>query len=1008
MTAFSSRNSPLIIARNVYHIRIVIHRIHTTKENSPRKGETKSHFHLILARTRRRVDTPPRVDLRAHATVDARPTMRFLARCFPFVTASPSSPSGWDAFAEDVFVNDAVDDSCAKRLSRPGVLRARARKRMAIGEVDALDADVDGPTANEEARTPAAERAMLSAMDGNLLFAELDAKTKTRVMNAMVPRRVDAGEVIIRQGDMNAELFYIIESGEARVMKSEQGKRASLTHANDSANELDAPDTHQTPAYDESSAKCVATLGPGRGFGELALLYACARSATVVADTPMKMWTLHVHAFKTIKRSIAKREASSTLDLMGRVELFSALSEHQLVSICNASRRETYEAGDVVFNQGDSGDCFYIVHEGAASVRVNGVEVAKLSSGDYFGERALIHNEPRAASIVASTDLACLVLTRDTFISMLGSIEEARCFAGLAECPILAPLSDTQLTEIAESMKMQIYTGGDVVFKEGSPGDAFYVIIDGEFDVSKSNSATPIARLGRGQYFGELALLRKDKRSATITCASARGKIASMSKSAFEKKIGPLEVLQLAWRRNTLRQVPILSKLSNSEIQTLADELTDVAFTKDDVIVRQGERGDAMFILESGEVEVVDENKRDDDGQPKVLCKLGPSSYFGELSLLNADLRAATVRVPNRATVLIITKRAFESHMGNLKDILKRNAQEMYTMNGADPRKKPVAATLKQLKTVGFLGVGSFGKVTLVEHAGETFALKEIGKAQIVKRGLVEHVWREKETMSQCDSPFLVNLRRTYVSEKSIYMLMDKVLGGELFTYLQQRAAPLPESHAKFYAACVVLAFEYLHDRQIVYRDLKPENLLIGTNGYLKVTDFSFAKKLPKGTKTYTLCGTPQYLAPEQVQQLGHNRAVDWWALGVLIYELVNGTPPFNQPDDYQMYKAINEVKFHFSSRNAVQFRSVVLGLLRRLPAARLGMGKAGAKEIKRQEWFNEINWNALAQTRARAPYVPPIEDARDLRHFVDTGDEVPGCSKRWGPYVSVGRFDGF
>jgi cGMP-dependent protein kinase len=332
----------------------------------------------------------------------------------------------------------------------------------------------------------------------------------------------------------------------------------------------------------------------------------------------------------------------------------------------------------------------------------------------------------------------------------------------------------------------------------------------------------------------------------------------------------------------------------------------------------------------------------------------------------------------------------------------------MYAKSGSGSYKKPVTAELEELQTIGFLGVGSFGRVTLVAHDGETYALKEIGKAQVVARGLVEHVWREKQTMAQCDSPFLVNLRRTYVSERSIYMLMDKVLGGELFTYLQTRNSPLPEAHAKFYAACVVLAFEYLHDRQITYRDLKPENLLICTNGYLKVTDFSFAKKLPKGAKTFTLCGTPQYLAPEQVQQVGHNRAVDWWAVGVLVYELVNGVPPFNQDDHYQMYKAINEVKFHFSPRNGPKFRAVVSGLLRRMPASRLGMGKTGAREIKQHEWFADINWSALAQQRARAPYVPLVEDVRDLRHFVDTGDDVPGLSAKWGTYASIGRFTDF
>lgn len=916
------------------------------------------------------------------------------------------SSVSWDAFAKDALVED---DSIPTRLERAGTTRARLRKRHAVGETTR---ETRVKTVGSEAKTEAAMRAIEASMDGNLLFAELDEDAKARVADAMTPTWIDEGSVVVEQGCETCEYYYVIEIGEARVMKNAGGSEERSSLSDDSARDDSAPRRGSRGGramYDSATAREVATLGPGRGFGELALLYSCPRSATVVANTPMKLWTLHAGAFKAIKRSVATRNNSDMLDLLQRVELFNALSEHQLAAIVTAAKRETYEANDVVFHQGDAGNCFCIVERGETSVRVDGHEVAKLSRGDYFGERALINNEPRAATIVATTDVSCLVLNRKTFVSMLGSIEEARCFAGLAECPTLAPLSDTQLTDIASSMKMQTFVEGDVVFQEDTVGDAFYVIIDGTFSVTRASASEPLATLTRGQYFGELALLRKDKRAATVTCASARAKVAYMTKSSFEKKIGNLEVLRKTWQLDTLSKVPIFSKLSTNEIKALADDLTDVSFGADQVIIRQGDKGDAMYILESGEVEVVDEETLDDNKQPRLLCKLGPQSYFGELGLINSDTRAATVRVPNRATAFIITRRTFEQHLGKLTNILKRNAEEMYIKKGIAAHKRPVAAKLEDLKTVGFLGVGSFGRVTLVSHGGETYALKEIGKAQIVARGLVDHVWREKETMKECDSPFLVNLRQTYVCDASIFMLMDKVLGGELFTYVHSRRSPLPESHAKFYAACVVLAFEYLHDRQIIYRDLKPENVLISSNGYVKVADFSFAKKLAKGLKTFTLCGTPQYLAPEQIQQTGHNRAVDWWALGVFIYELVNGRPPFNQGDHYHMYNAINDVKFYFAAQNSPSLRAVVLGFLRHMPAGRLGMGKFGVRDVKRHEWFaTDINWPALANQRARAPYVPALDSSADLRHFVDTGDDVPGHSTKWGPYASVGRFKDF
>jgi len=207
------------------------------------------------------------------------------------------------------------------------------------------------------------------------------------------------------------------------------------------------------------------------------------------------------------------------------------------------------------------------------------------------------------------------------------------------------------------------------------------------------------------------------------------------------------------------------------------------------------------------------------------------------------------------------------------------------------------------------LGVGTFGKVWLAMHKEAPYALKQIAKAQVVKKGLVAHVKRERDVMKECAAtPFVVRLEASFQDAQNLYLLMEIVPGGELFYYLQSLTAPLSEPHARFYAACVVEAFSFLHARYYLYRDLKPENLLLCANGYIKVADFSFVKRL-RGGKTHTLCGTPAYLAPEQIQRQGHDRAVDWWALGVLLYELLAGISPFYHDDDMMMYKRIVDCK---------------------------------------------------------------------------------------------------
>jgi len=199
------------------------------------------------------------------------------------------------------------------------------------------------------------------------------------------------------------------------------------------------------------------------------------------------------------------------------------------------------------------------------------------------------------------------------------------------------------------------------------------------------------------------------------------------------------------------------------------------------------------------------------------------------------------------------------------------------------------------------LGTGSFGRVLLAKHkkTGEFFAMKRLKKADIIKLRQVDHVISENNILSNIDHPFLVGLKGFSQDTRYLYFLMPYIAGGELFTYLRTEQK-LGEEHAMFYTAQVCLMFEYLHTKDIIYRDLKPENILIDGDGYLKLTDFGFAKYCE--TRTYTLCGTPEYLAPEVLLNKGHGKPVDWWTMGILTYEMLAGIDPFNDNDPMVIY----------------------------------------------------------------------------------------------------------
>jgi len=225
-----------------------------------------------------------------------------------------------------------------------------------------------------------------------------------------------------------------------------------------------------------------------------------------------------------------------------------------------------------------------------------------------------------------------------------------------------------------------------------------------------------------------------------------------------------------------------------------------------------------------------------------------------------------------------------------------------------------------------------------------------------------------------------VKLYATYNQNDHLYFLLEPSLGGELFRILRQKRA-FPPSQARFYGGCVILAFSYMHSKNLIYRDLKPENLLLDMEGYIKITDFGFCKEVPH--KTWTMCGTPEYMAPEVVQSKGHGKAVDWWTVGILIYEmLVSYTPFVGKGDIMDMYQRIIQGRVNFPSHITEPAQRLLTGLLRGKPTQRLGCMKNGPEAITDHEWFKPLDWNALLWRKLDAPLTIKKSAADKLSNF--------------------------
>ncbi|XP_055896064.1 serine/threonine-protein kinase N2-like isoform X5 [Biomphalaria glabrata] len=293
---------------------------------------------------------------------------------------------------------------------------------------------------------------------------------------------------------------------------------------------------------------------------------------------------------------------------------------------------------------------------------------------------------------------------------------------------------------------------------------------------------------------------------------------------------------------------------------------------------------------------------------------------------------------------------------------------------------------MDEFRPISVLGRGHFGKVLLSQYkkTGEYFAIKALKKGDIIARDEVESLMSEKrifEVINTMRHPFLVNLFACFQTAEHVCFVMEYACGGDLMMHIHNDV--FSEPRTVFYAGCVVLGLQYLHENKIVYRDLKLDNLLLDSEGYLKMADFGLCKEgMGYQDRTSTFCGTPEFLAPEVLTETSYSRAVDWWGLGVLIYEMLVGESPFPGDDEEEVFDSIvnEEVRYpRFLSTEAI---AIMRRLLRRNPDRRLGSSERDAEDVKKQAFFRNVNWNDLLMKKVKPPFTPTIKNMEDVSNF--------------------------
>jgi CRP-like cAMP-binding protein len=614
-----------------------------------------------------------------------------------------------------------------------------------------------------------------------------------------------------------------------------------------------------------------------------------------------------------------------------------------------------------------------------------------------FGELALLYDCPRAASVIASVDSVVWKLDRETFRHTLAANTEknfADARDAVCKVPLLQDLSAEQLTKIAEAVQTLHYKRDDKIITKGDTGSLFYIVKSGSVvctDLGSEHHKLDDLHLGVGDYFGERALLLNEPRAATVIVTSEEVTCLVLDRDQFEMLLGPLkEQLDFNLGLRVLASVEMLTKLSDEEKDMLVQNLDTRVYNEGDYVIRQGENGEEFFIVKNGELNVT--TKTADMLEPIVVAKLKSGSFFGEQALLNDSPRGANVVAVSPVTVFVLARTKFEAIFGSLQSILERVVEDrQIEVKKVLQEKGPAIVSnipFENLDAIKTLGTGTFGRVKIAKDkvTGKVYALKILQKAQIVAFRQQKNVMNEKMILMQANHPFVLQLIQTFKNRDCLFMLLELVQGGELFSLLHNQGGKIESKKAQFYAACVLSVLSFLHEKSILYRDLKPENLLIDAQGYIKVVDFGFAKIVKD--RTFTLCGTPEYLAPELVLGKGHNKGVDYWALGVLIYEMLNGVSPFadtQRGDQMTICRNILKGKLEFPNKlRDNDAKDLIKQLLHRDPTFRIGSLKDGAEDIKRHAWFKDLNWSDLLAKKLTAPWIPPLANELDSSNFED------------------------
>ena len=628
-------------------------------------------------------------------------------------------------------------------------------------------------------------------------------------------------------------------------------------------------------------------------FGDTSLMYNTNRDYTVVTNEECFMWTIEKRNFKKILEYITHITYDDTNKSVNNLALFQILNMGQKAKIVNLLYRETHLPGRPIYSKNELSNCMYIVKDGIVEIKDDDKVLKTLKEGDFFGDISVIGLTNRFMQAEAKEKTHLYSISVSNLEKIFGENFRTNYILSLIKIAFFKTenfknINFDFLDEIMKFFKFRFYMKQTEILREGDP-KSIKIIIPIEGELLDSANDKVICKKNTMLFDVELYNDDKTELKSSIYCSPlcliATAKISDIKKSY---KCSLKDLVERSLLIEQLKNVGLFKNLSKDKLELIAKKLKTEKIAGGKNVITQGEEGSRFYIIKKGLVDIL-VNK-------KYIRTMNENEYLGERALFFKEPRSATARAKGDCEVYYLEKEDFEM-------VIEKNLKE-YLINRIYLQDDKI--TLDDLTYLITLGSGSFGNVALVKSIKKNYlyAMKNISNKQILYNQLHGSLELERAILLKIDHPFIVKLVKTLKDKKYIYFLMDYIRGKELFSVIRD-IGMLTKSQTLFYGASIMLAVRYLHQRKFVYRDIKPENVMVLENGYIKIIDFGTAKEIDNKTKT--TMGTPHYMAPEMIMGTGYSFEVDYWAIAVCMYEFICGEVPFGEmyEDTMDIYLAI-------------------------------------------------------------------------------------------------------